>query len=309
MNYIKNCPNCERIQTYTTKSRLQKSIQENWVCNLCSPSHTKKTYNDDIINNAIKLYEEGISLSKIGGILKIKRDNIKKILIDKNVWVEGRDDIKKEFTPSEIKNIIKKYEDGLSIQKISNLYGFGKTPIKRILKNEKLLRNGYSDGRKIILSEYQIKKIKHLYLNEFKNNIEIASELGLNKFFIGKYLNNCDYRRNRSEGTSVGLVIRYRGIKYNEYLKIVDDLDKYKSETMKITRQQPICELLNYDKRGLSGIEGAYHLDHKFSISEGFKNNIPPEIIGDIKNLEFIPWSENVKKRTKCSITIKELIN
>ena len=30
---------------------------------------------------------------------------------------------------------------------------------------------------------------------------------------------------------------------------------------------------------------------------------------GGIKNLEFIPWEENVKKRTKCSITINELIN
>jgi hypothetical protein len=146
-------------------------------------------------------------------------------------------------------------------------------------------------------------------LNEFKNIVEIANELSLSKSFIEKHLDNCYYRRNRSEGTSVGLVIRYRGIKYNDYLKIVDNLDKYKSEVMKITRRQPICELLNYDKRGLSGIDGSYHLDHKFSISEGFKNNIAPKIIGDIKNLEFIPWEQNIKKRTKCSITIEELIN
>jgi transposase-like protein len=177
MNYIKNCPKCERIQTYTTKGRLQKSILENWVCNLCSSVHAKKTYNDDIINNSVKLYEEGNSLSKIGEILKIKRDNIKKILIDKNVWVEGRDKIKKEFTASEIENILKKYEEGLSVEKISNLYGVSKTPIKRILKNEKLLRKGHSNGKKIELSEYQIKKIKDLYLNEFKNIVEIANEL------------------------------------------------------------------------------------------------------------------------------------
>jgi DNA invertase Pin-like site-specific DNA recombinase len=309
MNYIKNCPNCERIQTYTTKSRLQKSIQENWVCNLCSSAHTKKTYNDDIVDYVVKLYEDGNSFSKISTIVKIKRDNVRKILIDKNVWVENRDKIKKDFTSDEIKNILKKYEEGLSIQKISDLYGFGKSPIKRVLKNEKLLRKGYSDGKKINLSEYQIKKIKNLYLNEFKNSSEIADQLGLNKSFVGKHLDNCDYRRNRSEGVSVGLVIRYRGIKYNDYLKMVDDLNKYKSEVMKITRQQPICELLNYDKRGVSGVDGAYHLDHKFSISEGFKNGILPKIIGNIKNLEFIPWKENVKKRTKCSITIKELIN
>ena len=55
-------------------------------------------------------------------------------------------------------------------------------------------------------------------------------------------------------------------------------------------------------------LDGNFHLDHKFSIVEGFNQNIDPSIIGDIKNLKFIPWEENVKKRTKCSITINELI-
>jgi hypothetical protein len=40
-----------------------------------------------------------------------------------------------------------------------------------------------------------------------------------------------------------------------------------------------------------------------------FKHNIKPEIIGNIKNLEFIPWKENLKKRANCSITIEKLIN
>jgi len=77
---------------------------------------------------------------------------------------------------------------------------------------------------------------------------------------------------------------------------------------MRITNQQRIYELSNYQKRGNSGVDGAHHLDHKYSILEGFKNKISPTIIGDIKNLEFIPWEENIKKRTKCSITINELI-
>ena len=72
-------------------------------------------------------------------------------------------------------------------------------------------------------------------------------------------------------------------------------------------KKQPIHLLENYEKRGNGGVEGKYHLDHKYSIIEGFKNNIEPEIIGNIKNLEFISWQENIKKRTKCSITIEEL--
>ena len=50
-----------------------------------------------------------------------------------------------------------------------------------------------------------------------------------------------------------------------------------------------------------------YHLDHKFSILEGFRNNIPPYIIGSRYNLELLPFKENLSKKTKCSITLDDL--
>ena len=50
-----------------------------------------------------------------------------------------------------------------------------------------------------------------------------------------------------------------------------------------------------------------YELDHKFSKTAGFINNVPPEVIGHYANLELIPKNENRSKRTKCSITLGEL--
>ena len=76
-----------------------------------------------------------------------------------------------------------------------------------------------------------------------------------------------------------------------------------------MSNQQPIENLPNCNKRGKSGIYGVYHLDHKFSIMVGFINKIDYNIIGNINNLEFIPWEDNIKKRTKCSINKKQLIN
>lgn len=52
---------------------------------------------------------------------------------------------------------------------------------------------------------------------------------------------------------------------------------------------------------------GWFSPDHKFSIIEGFKNNISPEIIGNIVNLEFILASENLSKNSCCSIDKEEL--
>jgi hypothetical protein len=41
------------------------------------------------------------------------------------------------------------------------------------------------------------------------------------------------------------------------------------------------------------------HLDHIIPISYGWKNKISPEKMGNIKNLQFIPWEENYKKGCK----------
>ena len=62
-------------------------------------------------------------------------------------------------------------------------------------------------------------------------------------------------------------------------------------------------------KRKLAGIKGALHIDHKFSISQGFKHNILPCIIGSKSNLELIPWLDNYKKHIKCSITKENLFD
>lgn len=51
-----------------------------------------------------------------------------------------------------------------------------------------------------------------------------------------------------------------------------------------------------------------YHLDHIYSITEGYANNIPPQIIGHMTNLRWVKASENCSKRGKCLKTKQELI-
>jgi hypothetical protein len=307
--FKKNCPNCGDIQSYNTKYRLKCSIMENWVCNKCSSVHKKKTYDDDIINDIVEQYVNGVSFSKIALKLKISRTNIKNILIKKNIWNEGRDNLKKNFNDDEINVVIFKYiNQNLSCETIAKYYNVSKRPIIRILKERELLRKGNSDGKKIELTDEQINFIKKLYIDEYKSGEEISKITNLGKPFIEKFIDKSGFRRNKSEGSSVGLVKRFRKSNYDDYINSLSDFKKYKKKVISITNKQPISELSNFNKRGVSGIEGNFHLDHKFSIVEGFIQNISPSIIGNIKNLEFIPWEENVKKRTNCSINITELI-
>ena len=76
-----------------------------------------------------------------------------------------------------------------------------------------------------------------------------------------------------------------------------DEFALYRSKVAAITRLQDINLLEHSDKpRGLCGVDGAYQLDHIISVKCGFDNNISPEIIGAIGNLQFLPWKENRNK-------------
>jgi hypothetical protein len=51
-----------------------------------------------------------------------------------------------------------------------------------------------------------------------------------------------------------------------------------------------------------------YHIDHKYSIHEGFKNNIDVKIISSKENLQMLSSLDNLCKSTTCSITLNELL-
>lgn len=52
-----------------------------------------------------------------------------------------------------------------------------------------------------------------------------------------------------------------------------------------------------------------YHIDHVIPISYGFKNNIPPEIIGHISNLRPLHWKQNFLKSAKLTQDAKERLS
>ena len=87
--------------------------------------------------------------------------------------------------------------------------------------------------------------------------------------------------------------------KIKQKIKNIKDLDKrlYYARVWFITEQQPLHILENSDKRGWKN----HHLDHIYPISMGHKDKIPPEKIGNIKNLRFIHYTENLDKGSKVT--------
>jgi hypothetical protein len=89
------------------------------------------------------------------------------------------------------------------------------------------------------------------------------------------------------------------GISYDEYMSTwKEDKKRYYVMVRQITENQPIHTLENYDKgRSLAGTPNGYQLDHIISIGHGFENKIPPNVIGNIENLQFIKWEDNLRKQ------------
>lgn len=79
--------------------------------------------------------------------------------------------------------------------------------------------------------------------------------------------------------------------KYYNYSKLV----------WKHTNLSDLTLLYNYDNRGSK----AYHLDHKISTKYGFENDIDYKIIGDINNLQMLPYKENLSKGSNCYSVIE----
>jgi 5-methylcytosine-specific restriction endonuclease McrA len=79
---------------------------------------------------------------------------------------------------------------------------------------------------------------------------------------------------------------------------------KYQYEVQKLSEQNYVKEVdkinpLGYT-RTLCGVDGGWQLDHIISIKFGFENNIDPNIIAAVENLQMLPWIDNVKKGSKC---------
>jgi len=58
---------------------------------------------------------------------------------------------------------------------------------------------------------------------------------------------------------------------------------------------------------GLAGKPGAWHIDHKFSIIQGFREKISPFVIGHYENLQMLPWKQNIQKLHRCDISKEDL--
>lgn len=79
----------------------------------------------------------------------------------------------------------------------------------------------------------------------------------------------------------------------------------YQDAVIKFTKQNWIAQFNNINPNRLD--RSTFHLDHIYSIHQGFKDSIPPYIIGHWTNLRLIPATENCSKGKRCDKTQEQL--
>ena len=286
----------------TSKHGKNKNGEQNYFCLECNKYflnnlEEKLLKKEELYNTIKRLYlEDGLSTTEIGKILNLStgtpQNIIKELGISRTISEAKKG--KKRGSKLPIGEIIELYLCGKSSSEISEELNISKRSVLNVLIENNIPRD----------NEYnrlhpQINEMKALYLSG-KSIMNISKELNISYSTINANLHKLSIVRTED---------RFRiGMDYDLYLETLPAFKKYKLLVYKLTEKQNIKSLDNYDKRGKAGVQGAYHLDHKFSINEGFKQGIEPEIIANINNLEFIPWEENIKKLNKCSISLNELM-
>lgn len=87
----------------------------------------------------------------------------------------------------------------------------------------------------------------------------------------------------------------------------ISEYEKYRAEVWRISNQQYQAYYYQINptniRRGLKN-----HLDHKYSIQQGWQNKIPATVIGGWKNLQILSSKINQQKSNKCSVLLEDIL-
>lgn len=131
-----------------------------------------------------------------------------------------------------------------------------------------------------------------------------------NDKYIGEFNFYCS---NKCKNTCSFYHINTRHLERREKIKqgliIPNDYNLYKLSVFKFTRKsyKKYKDIINPEKLSLG--RNKYHIDHKYSIYNGFKNCILPSIIGSYINLDILKEGDNIRKGNKNTISKKKLFD
>lgn len=180
-------------------------------------------------------------------------------------------------------------------------------------------KKGNSNNEHIVSRNKTILE-KYVNIEEYNKHIQKSTKETCLKKYGVEYATQTDFYKKKRKET---LNERYGSETYNNPDKtkktrienntqindeIINDFLDYKkvivNRTTTIYRNN--IDIINPKK--LKRGKKEYHIDHLFSIKQGFLENLPIEIISHPCNLHMIFYMDNLKKQDNCWITKEELL-
>jgi len=175
------------------------------------------------------------------------------------------------FTDKQIFEIKKDYLiNNLSCQEIGSKFGVSKRPINDILRKNGLIRKGYSNGKKIKISDEKMTLIEDLYVNKKMTGPDIAEIVQLNKHLVEKILSKSYFRRNLSESIS----LRQSGKKRSkEVVEILKSAQQNYAKSGKRKQTGGVCKVFNVNGIRCQGTYEKFYIDKLIQEGSVLPNN------------------------------------
>jgi len=160
-------------------------------------------------------------------------------------------------------------------------------------------------GRKRPHQSLLMKKNNPMFVDEHKRKvIEVTQSEEYRKEMSAKIKNVWKDEKFREYHKNI-LIKKRRRLSDDE----ISEAKKYYMEVERFTREslKKFGNIINPNNQKI-GID-SFHVDHIFSVIEGFKHNIDPKIIGSYVNLQVIDCKLNLSKHVKCWIAEDELLS
>lgn len=201
------------------------------------------------------------------------------------------------FQSNEFKQKISKSNLG-KIRTKEHIENYKKAVSKREFKNNRKLgeyKHSQETKRKIKLANLKI------WNEGQKPSKWLIATLENDEWF--KKLSEASLGKEKSEEAIKKMIETKVGMSYDDWQLAKSEYEKYWREVNKFTNRNLKTLIKNHDIKDVD-----WHLDHIYSISDGWRNGVSPEIIGNYVNLRFIHAVDNLKKNKKSHITKQELL-
>lgn len=285
-----------------------------------------------LVHDIISMYSNKETLKSIGAKYGRDKATIKRILIENDIKIRSaadtvkgrshtvehknkismankghavsptrlkklRDNAQKKIivpTPEQLKDMTDMYYDGETIGKIGEKYGYCSATIKRILVDNDVTIRPEKESRSI--AGRKKKRFHHkIFTEQQRMNISKALSGRIVPIETVNKMAKSLHEKHVRELENSGLSLEDKKLYYNEVRALTEE--SYRN-------YKQIINPLNLERK-----RDIYQLDHIYSIADGLRNSVSPEIISHPCNLRMLKAIDNSIKGERSDIDMNNLLS